>query len=293
MQRNIRPLIGAHVSAAGGLYKAFEHACSLELETIQIFGASPRQWTARLPRKEEIERFQASWKESGVKTVFLHGAYLPNLASPDALIRKKSVQCLTDHFRITNALGATGLIFHIGSGKEMPVADAMDQVVSEIKIILQNVRGDSFLIMENAAGGGQKLGSSAQQMGVLMKQIDSTRVKICFDTAHAFEGGTISAYTPSNIQKLFDEWDTLVGLEHILALHANDSKTPFNSRNDRHENIGQGFIGLDGFKALAQEKRLLHTSWLLEVPGFDNLGPDKKNVDILKKCFQNEEQRYS
>jgi deoxyribonuclease-4 len=95
----------------------------------------------------------------------------------------------------------------------------------------------------------------------------------------------IDAYTPAKIEKLFDEWDKEVGIENIVALHVNDSKTAYDSHHDRHENIGEGYIGLAGFKNLAKEKRLAHTAWLLEVPGFDDEGPDKKNVDILKSLF--------
>jgi endonuclease IV len=105
------------------------------------------------------------------------------------------------------------------------------------------------------------------------------------DTAHAFESGIIREYGAPEIKRFIDEWDKAVGLGNIVAIHANDSKTPWNSHNDRHENIGAGHIGLQGFRVLAKEKRLWDKAWLLEVPGFKNEGPDKKNVDILKKCF--------
>ncbi|MEK7138348.1 MAG: TIM barrel protein, partial [Patescibacteria group bacterium] len=103
---------------------------------------------------------------------------------------------------------------------------------------------------------------------------------------HAFEAGTIKYESVAEIKKVFDEWDEQVGLENIVALHANDSKTEFNSHNDRHHNIGEGHIGHKGFQNLASEKRLHNKVWLLEVPGFDDLGPDAKNVKILKSCFK-------
>ena len=140
--------------------------------------------------------------------------------------------------------------------------------------------------MENAAGGGEKIGKTAGELAYLLKKVNSKRVKICLDTAHAFESGIIKEYKSDGIKKFLDEWDKEIGLENITALHANDSKTLWNSHHDRHENIGAGYIGLAGFKALAREKRLWNKAWLLEVPGFDNEGPDKKNMDILKSCFK-------
>ena len=121
---------------------------------------------------------------------------------------------------------------------------------------------------------------------LILKKINSPRAKVCFDTAHAFEAGVIKYDDPKIINEIFNSWDKEVGLKNIVAIHANDSKTAYGSHNDRHENIGEGHIGLSGFKNLAKEKRLLDKTWLLEVPGFDNLGPDKRNVDTLRSCFK-------
>jgi endonuclease IV len=139
--------------------------------------------------------------------------------------------------------------------------------------------------MENS-GSVKKIGGSIEDLAWLYKNVNDARVKICVDTAHSFEAGLIESYTPANIKKFFDAWDSAVGIQNIVALHINDSKTPYNSQNDKHENLGEGYIGLDGFKKLADEKRLNHTVWFLEVPGFDDLGPDKRNMDLLKGCFE-------
>lgn len=218
--------------------------------------------------------------------MYLHAPYLANVASPEKDLREKSVENLSSHLAICEVLDAQGLIFHIGSGKEMPKQEALTIVVEEMKKILKKVPGTSRLIIENSAGGGQKIGSSAREIGDILKRIGSPRVKVCLDTAHAFEAGVIETYSQQGVKTFFDEWDKEVGCENIVALHVNDSKTVFNSHHDRHENIGQGYIGLAGFEQLAKEKRIHHTAWLLEVPGFDNGGPDKRNVDILKKLFK-------
>ena len=279
------PKIGAHVSTAGGLHTAIERIQAIGGDCLQIFGASPRQQAAKLPDEEKIKKFKEAVKESGVGPIYLHAAYLPNLASPVAETVEKSIINLSIHLQITELIGANGLIFHIGSGKELPKDKAMAKVVKACKTILKNVPGKAELVMENSAGGGQKLGSSVAEIGAMIKKIDSNRMKVCWDTAHSFEAGVMEEHTPANIKKLFDEFDKKIGLKKLVALHVNDSKTLFNSHHDRHENIGQGHIGLKGFKNLAKEKRLNHTAWFLEVPGFDGMGPDKKNINILKALF--------
>lgn len=283
---NNYPHIGGHVSASGGLWKAFENAKAIGATAIQIFGASPQSYAFKLPDKETVTKFKTAWEKSDVKSVFLHGAYLVNLASPDPMARKKSAANLKGHLMIARALQANGLIFHVGSGKgSMSKEEALKLAATEMKEVLRAVTGDTLLIIENAAGGGDKVGSTPKDVGALMRLLKSPRVKVCIDTAHAFEAGLIEKYEPREIKTFLDEWDKEVGLKNVVALHVNDSKTAFNSRHDRHENIGEGFIGLNGFKNLAKEKRLWDKAWLLEVPGFEDTGPDRKNVEILRRCF--------
>lgn len=193
---------------------------------------------------------------------------------------------LAAHLKIAEMLGASGLIFHIGSSAGMDKAKSIEQVISAMKEVLKEAPGKSFLVMENAAGGGEKIGKNADELAHIAGKVGSPRVKVCLDTAHAFESGLIKEFSAAEIKRLVDEWNKKIGLTNVVAIHANDSKTPWNSHNDRHENIGKGYIGLPGFKELAKEKRLWDKAWFLEVPGFDDNGPDKKNVDILKSCFK-------
>lgn len=279
------PPLGAHVSAAGGLYKVFDRAEEIGAEAIQIFGASPRSWSAPLPKAEEIKKFEERQKKSPVKDVYLHSSYLVNLASPSASLRAISQKNLAAHLKISESLNARGLIFHLGSGKDLPKEKALSFQAEGMRKVLKDAPGESLLIMENSAGGGQKLGFALSDLKDLLKEASDPRVKICFDTAHAFEAGLCTDYSPSGIKKFWDEWDKIIGIENLVVFHLNDSKTEAHSNHDRHENVGEGFIGLAGFKNLAKEKRLWHCPWLLEVPGFDNSGPDKKNIDILKSCF--------
>jgi len=242
-------------------------------------------WYAKLPTALEIKKFKEEEKRSGISPTYLHAPYLINLGTPNNDLLSKSVKNLSAHFKIAELIGAAGVIFHIGSSAGMDRKKSIEQVIMSLKGVLGNVPGKSFLVMENNAGGGEKIGKTVEELAYIFKKLGSKRVKVCLDTAHAYESGIIKEYSAPEIRKFVDELDKEIGLENIVAVHANDSKTPWNSHNDRHENIGEGYIGLTGFKELAKEKRLWDKAWLLEVPGFKDEGPDKKNVDILKSCF--------
>ncbi len=277
--------LGAHVSASGGVWKCFENARKIGANTLQIFGSSPRVWRASVHKEADTQRFKQAWKESSVVSIYIHAPYLINLASPDTELQRKSVESLSTQLMIAENLGINGVIFHIGSGKEMPKEQALKIVVEQLKQVLRKASGNTQLIIENAAGGGAKIGATFDEIGLIMKQVDSSRVKVCIDTAHAFESGLIEHYTSEEVRQFFHMVEKHVGMENVVALHVNDSKTVFNSKHDRHENLGEGYIGLAAFQTLAKEKSLHNKAWLLEVPGFDGQGPDKKNLDILKKCF--------
>lgn len=276
-------LLGAHVSVAGGFANGFINADAIGAETIQFFGASPRQWFASQPNTQAIAAYTEARAKSGVKSVFLHAAYLVNLGSDKAELRTKSVSSLTAHFKIANALTANGLIFHMGSNSKRK--EGLAHTVEGIQKVLATVEGDSFLIMENSSGGGSKLCYDGDELGEIFRAVNSPRLKICLDTAHIFASGVIPHFSPQNIEFALNRWDKAFGLENIVAVHFNDSKTLANSHVDRHENIGDGHIGLEGLANFAQQKNLHHASWILEVPGIAGEGPDSENMNRLKKLF--------
>lgn len=277
------------MSIAGGIQNAIQNAKNIGAETIQIFGSSPRQWSTRFPKKEEIKEFRKLKKENNIGPVFLHGSYLTNIATPDNEIRDKSIQSLSEHLKIVSDLDADGLIFHIGTRKELDDDTAIKKCSDAIKKIFKNTPGKAKLIIENNAGEGKKIGTTPQEMGKILKQLnekEKSRLAFCIDTAHALESGIIKKYTKPNVKKFIDIWEKEVGINKIAVFHANDSKTPAESKKDRHENIGEGYIGISGFKAIANEKRISNKPFILEVPGFDNKGSDEKNIKILRSCFQ-------
>lgn len=279
------PRIGAHVSVEGGIWNAIPRIEDLGGTSVQFFGASPRAWHTREISSEDTKKFHEARKKSTVQEVYLHASYLVNLASASEEIYEKSIHNLSAHLKIAEAIGANGLIFHMGSGKGISKEEALEKEIFGMKKVLEKTPGRAMLIMENSAGGGDKVGSDIEDIAYIHTLMKSERVKVCFDTAHAFEAGIIDDYTEKKIKALFDIWDEKLGMEHVVVMHINDSKTPFDSHHDRHENIGEGIIGIEGFKALAKEERVRDKAWILEVPGFDGNGPDKRNIDTLKSIF--------
>lgn len=286
----MKPLLGTHVTVArrggqaGGFINGIIKGESIGAECIQFFGASPRSYAAALPSDEVVKNFKERLKHSSIKSIYLHGAYLVNLGSTDSATLKRSIGNLTAHLKIANLLGAGGLIFHVGSPNGGDRQEALARAAGAIKEVLKGAPGESYLVMENS-GSLKKLGGSIADLEFLFKKVNDPRLKICIDTAHALESGLIELYTPANIKKFFDAWDKAVGVKNIVAMHANDSQTEYNSQHDRHENIGKGYIGLDGFRNLSKEKRIAHVNFFMEVPGYDGEGSDKRNMDVLKQCF--------
>lgn len=277
--------IGAHLSTAGGLSNAVFSANNMGLNCLQIFGASPRQWRVKIPPESEVSSFKSAREKAGLSEVYLHAAYLVNLASPDREISSKSVNNLAEHFRIAQELGADGLIFHIGSGKELPKRTAMEKVAEGVRLILNEISGPAKIVLENSAGGGQKLGSFPEEIGEMLDLIDSDRAAVCFDTAHGLEAGLIPEYTASGVREFSERWERAVGWKRTPVIHANDSRTAPSSFHDQHENIGQGYVGLKGFENLAALEVIRSKAWIMEVPGFDGNGPDQRNVDLLKEIL--------
>lgn len=279
-------IIGAHVSAARGLHNCFRNAAAIGADCLQIFGASPRQWRARLPSDDEVGEYKREEERAGRRSVFLHAAYLVNLGSEVAALGKKSVANLASHLRIAELLGAVGLIFHIGSAGSGDRKLSLKRVAGGMKETLASVPGRVWLIMENGAGGGGKLGATPEEIGEIFQLVKSRRVKVCLDTQHAYAAGVMQSYAPDEIALLVGRCEAAFGWSEVVALHANDSKSQSGSFHDRHENIGAGYIGLSGFKNLAANRNTNRLPWILEVPGFADVGPDKKNVEILKKLFR-------
>ncbi|MCH7800056.1 MAG: deoxyribonuclease IV [Chloroflexi bacterium] len=272
--------LGAHVSTAGGPVKAFDRALEIGAETIQIFASSPRAWKFKMPTDEQASEFRQKGESTGVGPVFLHGSYLVNVGGSPELV-EKSIDCLTNNLVAASKLGAEGVIFHGGSHKGKGFDAVLGQAAESLKEVLRRTPDDVWLIIENSAGMGFHIGASFVELGRMVEAIDDERVKICLDTEHCFAAGYNIADS-EGVNDAMEEFDREIGLDRLVAVHANDAKVEHGSGVDRHENIGDGFIGLDGFEVIMSHPAFENVPFLLEVPGADKKGPDKENMDRLK-----------
>jgi deoxyribonuclease-4 len=274
--------VGAHVGSSGGLTTAFERANAIGAETIQIFGTPPKTWKRRIIRPDECDAFRAGMAETGIEPVFLHGTYLINLATaqPDQL--DKSIEALGGDLKLASAAGIKGVIFHVGSHKGAGFDKMLPQIAGALEKVCEQTPDDAWIILENNAGQGGGVGSKFDELGQIMRAVGGARLKVCLDTEHAYAAGYDLA-DKDGIEAAMSEFDNEIGLEHLVAVHANDSKIPLGGGVDRHDNIGEGHIGRAGFEVIMAHPAFRDVPFLLEVPGFDKEGPDKPNVDILKE----------
>ena len=284
------PIIGAHVSAAGSLELSFDKASEMGAECTQIFLSPPRQWFYHKHDQAEILRYKEAAKTTGIGPNFIHGTYLINLATEKKDHLQKSIDWLIYSLNMAGELGISGIIFHTGSHQGRGFEVVSDQIAKTISIIIQqcytsDVEHKPYLILENSAGAGGSVGRNFSELGQILKKVKNKRLKVCLDTAHAYTSG-YDIKTNEGLKKVLAEFDKEIGLENLVAIHANDSKFDIGTNRDRHENIGDGFIGKDGFKNLISHPKLKNIPFITEVPGYEGNGPDKKNVDILKSLRQ-------
>ena len=312
--------VGAHVSIAGSLDLAIDRAVEIGAECIQVFGSAPQQWQFLLFPEEQVEAFKRKAREHNIFPIFVHSIYLINLASDNPYILDKSLTSLIQYLKFSSLINADGVVFHIGSHKGRGWEVVKKQVFAAIAKILERtalptpqprqgntsevfedptseveeLAGRGNLILENSAGAGGIIGANFSELGEIIRAVKDPRLKVCLDTAHAFESGysLFAGNSPRRSHSL-DKTDSLdetlavfekeIGLERLVLIHANDSKTPFGSGLDRHENIGEGYIGEDGFRAVINHPLLKHLPFIIETPGFDDQGVDRKNIVVLRR----------
>lgn len=272
--------IGAHVSAAGNIANSFIKAQEIGASCTQIFITPPQRWLQKDFSDGDIKTYKDAKIASGIEPNFNHGVYLLNLGSNNPFFLKSSIEWLKYSLQTAEKIGLTGTIFHLGSGKEKTFEEILDQVISSLKKILET-DSQALLILENSAGAGNTIGDTFEELGIILKKVNDPRVKVCLDTQHAFVSG-YDIRTKETIERILDHFDKSIGLKNLVLIHANDSKTDFNSKRDRHENIGEGLIGKKAFKILLNHPKLQDIPFILEVPGFGDAGPDRENVEILK-----------
>jgi deoxyribonuclease IV len=275
--------IGAHVSTAGGPATCFDRAEVIGAEAAQIFLTPPQQWRSSKVEPEQAEAFRARAATSSCGPVFVHGIYLINLATADETMLTRSTSSLKSALNSCSQLGIKGVIFHLGSHKGQGLDAVFDQICKATSEVLEATPDDVLFILENSAGAGGNIGSKFEDLGRIIEGVGSERVRVCLDTQHAFAAG-YDMSSAEGLELAMSEFDEEVGFEKLAAVHANDSKVELGAGRDRHENIGEGHIGVDGFRRMLHHRGFDDVPFLLEVPGFGEAkGPDQPNVDLLKK----------
>ena len=283
------PLLGAHMSIAGGVGNALLDGKKVDCEAIQIFTKSSRQWAAKPLGGEEIEQFKINQKETGIATVLAHDSYLLNLGSPDPELRKRSIAAFIDELERCEALGVSHLIAHPGAHVGAGETEGIKTIAKSLDEAHTACPGyDAKVTLEITAGQGTNLGYRFEQIGAIIDATqESDRLRVCFDTEHAFAAG-YDLRTQEGYERTFSEFDETIGLELLAAFHLNDSKKEFNSRVDRHEHIGKGFIGVEGFRLLMNDKRFWGLPMCLETPKGPDLKEDRENLILLRSLIRDD-----
>ena len=270
-----RPLLGAHMSIAGGVAEALKRGGEVGCECIQIFTKSSRQWASKPLTEEEIAAFRAAREATGIASVIAHDSYLLNLGAPDEALRRRSVGAFIDELERCELLGVPTLIAHpgahVGSGEEAGIRN----IVRSIDEAHQALPGITAKIaLEITAGQGSNLGYKFEQMGQIFDSVkENDRLRMCFDTEHAFAAG-YDLRGAEGYERTFAELDEHVGIERVVAFHLNDSLKPFHSRVDRHQHIGKGYLGVEPFARLLKDPRFAGITMCLETEP----GPEMKDI---------------
>ena len=273
--------IGAHVRGGGTLIPSLDAGVAIGATSIQVFVQSPRMWKPSQYAPEVLEAYrEAQRNHPSITDTFCHATYLINLATADPELYEKSVAALTHNLRVGRAMGASGVILHVGSHKGAGFDDVVGQVVGAFARAMDDAGATDTrcpILIENAAGAGGTVGRSLEEIEALLEASGGDeRLGICLDTQHLFASGVDYA-TPSAARQLIRDVEQRIGVERLRCLHLNDSKTAFGSNRDRHANIGEGEIGEAGLAALVGHPKVRELPLLLEVPG-DGDGPRGEDV---------------
>lgn len=277
--------IGAHVSIAGGLKNAVTRGKEIGAETIQIFASPPQTFKQLIYTDETITDFHRLLKESSISPVFFHGIYLLNFGTDRKDLLEASVTSLIHYLNLAEKLGVEGVIFHLGSHKGSGFEAVRAQILTALKTIFERSESSKQLILESSVGQGGSIGSHFEELGFFVKELKSKRLRICLDSQHLFAAG-YPVHDPAGLDETLVKFNNLIGLDNLVAVHLNDSKVPFLSFRDRHENIGEGYIGKAGIKNIITHSKLSNLPFILETPGFSGEGPDRKNIEIVKSLLK-------
>ena len=272
-------IFGAHCS--GGVKGSLDHAIGIGADAVQLFAQSPRMWRFPVHADEDLARFRERREEAGIGSVLVHSLYLCNLAAPDPAIYSKSVQTMRSTMEASCALGADGVVFHVGSHLGSGFEAGLGKVVPALRQVLELCSDTTWLLIENSAGAGGTIGRSVEELAALVDALDGhPRLGLCLDTCHLFVSG-VDVRDRIVVDRLLDELDASVGLDRLRALHVNDAATPLGSNRDRHANVLEGELG-EELGVFLGHPSLQGLPAVMETPGPDKHGPDSAEMQKVR-----------
>jgi deoxyribonuclease IV len=275
-------LIGAHISSAGGIDKAIDRAVDLDADSVQVFTQSPRAWRPTNHDPESFERFREKRVEAGIGGVLCHAVYLVNLATPDPVVHERSIAAMRNTTEVAGAIGADGVVFHVGSHLGSGLEVGLEHVVPALEQVLELSTDETWILMENSAGAGGTIGRSIEELATIYERMGRhPRLGICLDSCHLWVSG-IDVTDPTALDACLDELDSAIGLDRLRALHVNDAAAPFGSNRDRHANILEGELG-EKLGVFLSSPRLQGLPAVLETAGPENRGPDANEIRKTKE----------
>lgn len=278
-------LIGGHISTAGGIYLSPERAAKFSFRTFQVFSKNQRQWKAKPLAENDVEKFRSEVASRGMKKIMIHASYLLNMGTSDPQLKTKVLDGFLEEIKRADILGIDYLTFHPGSANGTTEKDALKNIAENLNQLITKDQGCTILL-ETSAGQGKTVGHTFEQLAEIIDQIDlKDKVGICFDTCHVFAAG-YDIKSKSGYGENMDRFNSIIGLDKLLGFHLNDSKKGINCRVDRHEQIGDGMLGIDGIANFITDKRFSEIPMNLETP----LGEDGyfKDLAVMNSVLKEE-----
>lgn len=274
-------LLGTHVSIAGGIEKAIQRGEAVGCTAIQVFTRNASRWQAKPLSADSVVAFRSLRNQSSIRYVAAHDSYLINLASPDPELRDKSIAAFIDEMERCSQLGIGDLVMHPGAHVGQGVAAGITTLIDSFEIIFERAPEDVRVLVENTAGQGTCLGASFVELAEILARLPQRNLGICFDTCHAFAAG-YDLSSSAGYEDVMAEFDRLIGVEKLFLFHLNDSKKPLGSRVDRHDHVGRGLLGREGFAALMRDQRFASVPKIIETPPGDGHCDDLANLTLLR-----------
>jgi deoxyribonuclease-4 len=275
------PRIGFHAPIKGGLHEALLVARDTGCDTVQIFSRNPRGWAAKPLTLADVSLFQKVRRATKIRPVVIHCNYLVNLAAADEVMLQKSRESFREELERAIILGVDYLVVHPGSARGSCEADGIRACATSIKLACHRLPlGKLRILLENTAGQGECIGHRFEHLKQIMDACPGLPIGVCFDTAHAFTAG-YDIREHDGLEALISRIKATVGTRNIRAIHFNDSRAAYNSRVDRHWHIGEGHIGTEALRRVAQHPKLAHAAFILETP-YDDPRADLKNLQMLR-----------